>query len=237
MLCGNQDKLDNLNELKSSLREYLDEAQEEVSIDDYLNGIALLTSADMQDRENCVRLMTIHTAKGLEFPVVFVCCMNEGMFPSRKIRSKEEMEEERRVAYVAMTRAENLLFLSDAEGYDAQAGGSLYSSRFLFNIDEKLLEKKGVPSEQHMQRSKEYIRQQEFEMGVTDAPPNIRVFAAGEEVRTLISARGRSSACRTGNTSSPLKTARRAPFPSLPTCSSPSTAEFARFSGGKVSSA
>ncbi len=183
MLCGNQDKLDNLNELKSSLREYLDEAQEEVSIDDYLNGIALLTSADMQDRENCVRLMTIHTAKGLEFPVVFVCCMNEGMFPSRKIRSKEEMEEERRVAYVAMTRAENLLFLSDAEGYDAQAGGSLYSSRFLFNIDEKLLEKKGVPSEQHMRRSKEYIRQQEFEMGVTDAPPNIRVFAAGEEVR------------------------------------------------------
>ena len=183
MLCGNQDKLDNLNELKSSLREYLDEAQEEVSIDDYLNGIALLTSADMQDRENCVRLMTIHTAKGLEFPVVFVCCMNEGMFPSRKIRSKEEMEEERRVAYVAMTRAENLLFLSDAEGYDAQAGGSLYSSRFLFNIDEKLLEKKGVPSEQHMQRSKEYIRQQEFEMGVTAAPPNIRVFAAGEEVR------------------------------------------------------
>ena len=54
--------------------------------------------------------------------------MNEGMFPSRKIRSKEEMEEERRVAYVAMTRAENLLFLSDAEGYDAQGGGgSLYS--------------------------------------------------------------------------------------------------------------
>lgn len=183
MLCGNQDRLDNLNELKASLREFLDEAQEEVSIGDYLNSVSLLSSADRQDSENSVRLMTVHTAKGLEFPVVFVCCMNEGMFPSRKIRSKEEMEEERRVAYVAMTRAEDLLFLSDAEGYEAQAGGSLYSSRFLFNIDDNLLEKKGVFSESHTRRSKEYIREQEFEMGVSAAPPNIRVFAAGDGVR------------------------------------------------------
>lgn len=183
MLCGNQDKLDNLNELKASLRELLDAAQEEVSAEDYLNGISLLTSADIQDRENSVRLMTIHTAKGLEFPVVFVCCLNEGMFPSRKIRSKEEMEEERRVAYVAMTRAENLLFLSDAEGYDAQAGGSLYSSRFLFNIDEKLLEKRGNFSASHLEKSKEYIREQESEMGVLTLPQSTYRFAAGDGVR------------------------------------------------------
>ena len=69
MLCGNQDKLDNLNELKSSLREYLDEAQEEVSIDDYLNGIALLNERGYagQGKLAC-GLMTIHTQRGWNFP-------------------------------------------------------------------------------------------------------------------------------------------------------------------------
>lgn len=103
-LCGNQDRLDNLNELKASVREAVDSAGEEVSAEDYLNGISLITSADAEDKKECVKLMTVHTAKGLEFPAVFVCCLNEGLFPSRKIRTREEMEEERRSAYVALTR-------------------------------------------------------------------------------------------------------------------------------------
>ena len=183
MLCGNQDRLDNLNELKASLREILDSAQEEVSAADYLNGIALLTSADIQDRENSVRLMTVHTAKGLEFPYVFVCCLNEGMFPSRKIRTKDAMEEERRVAYVALTRAEKQLYLSDAEGFDAQARGELFSSRFLFNIEQSLLDVRGAPPQEFCRRSQEYIRQSEFGMGAISVqdirkqffPPNERV--------------------------------------------------------------
>lgn len=138
-LCGNQDRLDNLNELKASVREAVDSAGEEVSAEDYLNGISLITSADAEDKKECVKLMTVHTAKGLEFPAVFVCCLNEGLFPSRKIRTREEMEEERRVAYVALTRAESLLYLSDAEGFDANCGGNLYTSRFLFDIDKELL--------------------------------------------------------------------------------------------------
>lgn len=182
-LCGNQDRLDNLNELKASVREAVDSAGEEVSAEDYLNGISLITSADAEDKKECVKLMTVHTAKGLEFPAVFVCCLNEGLFPSRKIRTREEMEEERRVAYVALTRAESLLYLSDAEGFDANCGGNLYTSRFLFDIDKELLEASGAFSEGHLARSKSYIKKSELSMGIIPASEKRFLFKAGDKVR------------------------------------------------------
>lgn len=153
-LCGDRDRLDNLNELKSAVREYVESAGEETDIQGYLNGISLLTAADEETQGDCVKLMTVHTAKGLEFPYVFVCCLNEGLFPSRKIRGREEMEEERRVAYVACTRAEKGLFLSDAEGFDAQLNGGLQTSRFLFDIEENLLEVQGDIKDARDQRAR-----------------------------------------------------------------------------------
>lgn len=183
-LCGSQDRLDNLNELKASVRDFVDEAGEEVSPQDYLNGVALLTSADGDEKSDSVRLMTVHTAKGLEFKNVFVCALNEGLFPSRKIRSRAEMEEERRVAYVALTRAQDRLYLSDAEGFDAHAEGPLLTSRFLLDIDEDLLSASGSFSEGHLERSRRYIRKSELGMGI--APPadaRIQVFRAGDKVR------------------------------------------------------
>lgn len=74
----------------------------------------LFTNADAGDSRDRVKLMTVHTAKGLEFPHVFLCAMNEGLFPSKKIRTLPAMEEERRLAFVAMTRAEQGLYLSEA---------------------------------------------------------------------------------------------------------------------------
>ena len=183
MLCGNQDRLDNLNELKASVRDFVDSAGEEVTAEDYLNGISLISNADAEEKKDCVKLMTVHTAKGLEFKNVFVCCLNEGLFPSRKIRGKEEMEEERRVAYVAMTRAEDRLYLSDAEGFDAHADGALYTSRFLFDIEKDLLDASGSFSEGHLSRSKSYIQKSELDMGCTPAHANIQIFRAGDKVR------------------------------------------------------
>ncbi|HIZ03984.1 MAG TPA: UvrD-helicase domain-containing protein [Candidatus Borkfalkia avistercoris] len=183
MLCGNQDRLDNLNELKASVRDFVDSAGEEVNAEDYLNGISLISNADAEEKKDCVKLMTVHTAKGLEFKNVFVCCLNEGLFPSRKIRGKEEMEEERRVAYVAMTRAEDRLYLSDAEGFDAHADGALYTSRFLFDIEKDLLDASGSFSEGHLSRSKSYIQKSELDMGCTPAHANIQIFRAGDKVR------------------------------------------------------
>lgn len=183
MLCGNQDRLDNLNELKASVRDFVDSAGEEVNAEDYLNGISLISNADAEEKKDCVKLMTVHTAKGLEFKNVFVCCLNEGLFPSRKIRGKEEMEEERRVAYVAMTRAEDRLYLSDAEGFDAHVDGALYTSRFLFDIEKDLLDASGSFSEGHLSRSKSYIQKSELDMGCAPAHANIQIFREGDKVR------------------------------------------------------
>ena len=82
--------------------------------------------------------MTIHTAKGMEFQYVFICGMNEGVFPSRKIMTAEDMDEERRLAYVAMTRAIKGLFLSDSEGFSNDNVFKL-PSRFIFDAGKENL--------------------------------------------------------------------------------------------------
>ena len=82
--------------------------------------------------------MTVHTAKGLEFPYVFLCGMNEGIFPSRKTRTLEGMEEERRLAFVAVTRAQKGLYLSEAQGRNFD-GSPRYPSRFILDVDPALL--------------------------------------------------------------------------------------------------
>ena len=84
-------------------------------------------------------MMTIHTAKGLEFPCVFVCGMNEGVFPSKHVDTEEMLEEERRMAYVACTRAKDRLYISDAEGLNYD-DSFRYPSRFIFNIDRDALD-------------------------------------------------------------------------------------------------
>lgn len=137
-LSGEDGRLDNLAELKQAIFHYENDAGEETSLADYLQNISLLTSMDKEEKKDAVKLMTIHTAKGLEFPYVFVCGMNEGIFPSKHVDSKEALEEERRLAYVAYTRAENALFLSDAEGTNFD-GSYRYPSRFIFNTDKMYL--------------------------------------------------------------------------------------------------
>ena len=135
---GSQERLDDLAELKQSIFEYEASAGEETSISDYLEHAALFSNMDRGPEKDSVRLMTVHTAKGLEFPVVFLCGMNEGIFPSRKTRTKNGMEEERRLAFVAMTRAEDRLYLTEAEGTNLD-GTPRFPSRFILDIDRKYL--------------------------------------------------------------------------------------------------
>lgn len=135
---GEQERLDNLAELKFSVFDFESTFGEDISLDEYLSRIALYTNTDLTAKQDTVKMMTIHTAKGLEFPFVFVCGMNEGIFPSRKVRKREELEEERRLAYVAFTRAEKELFITDSEGKNFDSTYR-YPSRFIFNIDKKYL--------------------------------------------------------------------------------------------------
>lgn len=135
---GSQERLDNLAELKQSVYEYEISCGEECTLEDYLAHVALLTNTDALSGQNSVKLMTVHTAKGLEFPYVFLCGLAEGVFPSRKTATLEGMEEERRLAFVAFTRAQKALFITDAEGRNFD-GSHRYPSRFIFNVDKALI--------------------------------------------------------------------------------------------------
>lgn len=108
-------RLENINELKSNMVRYQEEAQEP-SLSGFLEEIALYTDIDSLDENgDYVALMTMHSAKGLEFPTVFVVGMEENLFPSpRSLESQADIEEERRLAYVAITRAKQKLYLTHA---------------------------------------------------------------------------------------------------------------------------
>ncbi|WP_026493516.1 ATP-dependent helicase [Butyrivibrio sp. XPD2002] len=154
---GAQERLDNLAELKQSVFEYETTCGEEVGLEDYLKHVALFTNADSDaGQEDKVRLMTVHAAKGLEFPYVFLCGMNEGIFPSRKIHTLEGMEEERRLAFVAMTRAKKRLFISEAGGMNFE-GIPRYPSRFILDIDQNLLEFTEKPDDAMLTAVRKYI--------------------------------------------------------------------------------
>ena len=153
---GSQERLDNLAELKQSVYEYETTCGEEATLEHYLRHVALFTNADAEDAADKVKLMTVHAAKGLEFPYVFLCEMNEGIFPSRKTRTLPGMEEERRLAFVAMTRAGKRLFLSEAEGRSLD-GSPRYPSRFLLDIDPTLLEYTAPPRDRLVREAREDI--------------------------------------------------------------------------------
>lgn len=136
-------RLENVEELKSSIQGYLENAEGEPTLAGFLDEVALYTDLDSQsDSDNCVTMMTMHAAKGLEFPHVYVVGMEDGLFPgNRAMGDAEEMEEERRLCYVAMTRAKETLTLTNARqrmlfGRTAPA----MPSRFLKEIPEENME-------------------------------------------------------------------------------------------------
>ena len=164
---GEEERLDNLAELKQAIYDFERKAGEEVSLGNYLDHAALFTNMDQTEKAQAVKLMTVHGAKGLEFPVVFLCGLSEGIFPGKRANTREKLEEERRLAYVAFTRARDRLFLSDAAGtnYD---GSFRYPSRFLFNAEEENLEY-AVPLDPDLvERAREQIEKTE---SMDDRPP------------------------------------------------------------------
>ena len=141
----NQSRIENVQELKSSVQGYVENA-EEPNLAGFLDEVALYTDLDSaEDSDNCVVMMTMHAAKGLEFPCVFVVGMEEGIFPGmRVIGEPEEMEEERRLCYVALTRAKQRLYLTCAS-HRMLFGHTTSNriSRFAGEIPEEYVEKSG----------------------------------------------------------------------------------------------
>ncbi len=182
---GSQERLDNLAELKQSIYEYETTCGEEVTLPHYLNHVALFTNADTGEPGDQVKLMTVHAAKGLEFPYVFLCSMNEGIFPSRKVRTLPGMEEERRLAFVALTRAERGLYLSEADGRNFD-DSPRYPSRFLLEIDPSLLSFTEPPEEGLLQEAQNFIRHSQSLLPEEEAP----ILPEGQRVRHFLFGEG-----------------------------------------------
>ncbi|ARG66233.1 DNA helicase PcrA [Staphylococcus epidermidis] len=138
-------RLENLDEFMSVPKDYEENTPlEEQSLINFLTDLSLVADIDEADTQNGVTLMTMHSAKGLEFPIVFIMGMEESLFPHiRAIKSEDdhEMEEERRICYVAITRAEELLYITNATTRMLFGRSqSNMPSRFLKEIPEDLLD-------------------------------------------------------------------------------------------------
>ena len=135
-------RIENVQELKSNILGFLEQDPEDATLSGFLNEIALYTDLDsVEADDNCVTMMTIHSATGLEFPVVYVVGMEEGIFPGSSAQyDEEELEEERRLCYVAMTRAKEKLILTNARQRMLYGRTSTNRpSRFLEEIPEENL--------------------------------------------------------------------------------------------------
>lgn len=165
-----EERLENLTELVNSMKEYerTRDDKADATTDAYLQQIALYTNADAHTDSDRVRLMTIHQAKGLEFPTVFVTGLTEGVFPShRTIRERrtDGEEEERRLMYVAATRACSMLYLTESEGYLNDTGALKYPSRYIGEVRDGLLKIEGDPDPALLEGTKRMVTQLDEELG------------------------------------------------------------------------
>ncbi len=150
-----EDRKNNVQELSSMLIKY-EEEDEEFTLSDFLEDVALVSDIDSYNEdEDCVVLMTLHSAKGLEFPIVFIPGMEEGIFPgSQSLYNREEIEEERRLAYVGITRAREKLYLINARQrmlYGTTGRNPL--SRFVTEIPEEVTDDKSDNAFYHTAKS------------------------------------------------------------------------------------
>ena len=143
---------DNETERLENLKELINDVQSfsihypESTLDEYLQLVSLYGDRSEMERGQSVQMMTIHAAKGLEFDVVFICSMSEGIFPSERTLSEgmKGVEEERRLAYVAMTRAREKLYISESSGFSHVLSKVRTRSRFIDEIDEGYIEHIGA---------------------------------------------------------------------------------------------
>ena len=139
-------RIENVQELRSSIIGFLENDPDSPTLAGFLDSVALYTDLDESaDSDNCVSLMTMHSAKGLEFPNVYVVGMEEGVFPgARAVGEEEEMEEERRLCYVAMTRARQRLVMTSARQRMLYGRtSSNLPSRFLDELPQSAIEWQG----------------------------------------------------------------------------------------------
>ena len=138
-------RAENLKELVNSVLDY-EKTAEKPTLEGYLDQVSLVADVDkLEDKKNCVTLMTMHNAKGLEFPIVFITGMEEGLFPhNNSMEADDEVQEERRLCYVGMTRAMDILYLTGAAcRYVYGTPQWRAPSRFLSEIPKEMIQVTG----------------------------------------------------------------------------------------------
>lgn len=184
-------RMENVEELKSNILGFLERSPEDATLSGFLNEIALYTDLDSMDGgDDCVTMMTIHSAKGLEFPLVYVVGMEEGIFPGSSAQyNEEELEEERRLCYVAMTRAKEKLTLTNAR--QRMLYGRTSANRASRFLDE-------IPGENMRWEGREEPRfgSRESGGGWDDGTPPYGGRAAGGAVRPYRETIGKTTASR-----------------------------------------
>jgi len=197
------ERLQNIDELRGAVVEF-ERLNPEGTVADFLENVALMTDLDSMDgRLNAVTLMTLHSAKGLEFDCVFLAGMEEGIFPiTRALFDDDQLEEERRLCYVGLTRARKKLFLSLAHNrmlYNARSANE--PSRFLTEIPPRLLERgfapsvRTVPSPRPTPAARPAARPNALGIpgvskGFSAAPQPAAIFRAGDKVAHRAYGRG-----------------------------------------------
>lgn len=160
----NESRLENLYEFIGVAKEF-EEEEADNALQDFLDSIALVADVDnLEEGTEAVTLMTMHNAKGLEYPVVFLVGMEEGLFPSkRSIDEENGVEEERRLCYVGITRAKEELYLTNAR-QRTMYGTTTYTipSRFIEEIPSKFLDENGIENKKQNERKQEKYTDNEY---------------------------------------------------------------------------
>ena len=186
-----QNKFENLQELLNGIKDFTARYEGEglPSLEEYIQNVSLLTDADLEDEEdqNKVTIMTMHSAKGLEFGQVYLAGMEEGLFPSKmSMNTDKELEEERRLFYVALTRAEQKAVLSYAHNrYKWGVSGKTQPSRFIYDIDPRYV---NLPEQEPMEEEPQPSRKPglgksnapDFQKGLTGSEKNRKLTKIGE---------------------------------------------------------
>lgn len=197
-----EDRMANIKELINDMQQYV-EHNPGAELNDYLQEVALYTDNDLYEGNDVVNLMTVHAAKGLEFDCVFIYNLCEGIFPSERSISEggnPALEEERRLIYVAMTRAKKQLFISDSMGYSFILDKIKTPSRFIMEIPAELLKEVGVKPRNHFSDDIDVYQQGSFAMASERIKqPQRESTASTGETRKKESRRKRDGRIRKGD--------------------------------------
>ena len=183
-----ESRRENIEELKNSIKE-MEEVVETMTLREYLENVSLVSATDnLEDERDYVKLMTIHNSKGLEFPNVFIAGMEDEIFPGqRAIFEPKELEEERRLCYVAITRAEDRLYISYAANRFMYGQESFRTpSKFIEEIPENLLERNTKVLEIKREKPKSDLSQFKKVITLDDLKKNAQTksfpYSIGEKV-------------------------------------------------------